>query len=263
MIKRLRRRKVRLNDGHFVYEDGNCSGQGGTFQQNTEVSVTGVYGTLLTLMLHGQQVKMLVLGDDTLLAVKGFTRETVKPMFAEAIRRVRVMGLNPEPVLSLVPSFCSALFWPIITGGVETFILAPEVSRFFARSGACFNWSKPSMSKDDAKAIVLGMVLSNAHWSHLPVLRVLANFVLKNFGDLTPIYTEEEHKSKQVEDVKFELSQNVGKFMLDVYGLQLVEVVHLEEYIASACLAGGCVSTFVSHPLLSKMAHAFAQARSS
>jgi hypothetical protein len=66
-----------------------------------------------------------------------------------------------------------------------------------------------------------------------------------------------------VEDVKFELSQNVGKFMLDVYGLQLVEVVHLEEYIASACLAGGCVSTFVSHPLLSKMAHAFAQARSS
>lgn len=119
------------------------------------------------------------------------------------------------------------------------------------------------MTKSSAEAIVLGMVLSNVHWSYLPVLRVFANFVLQKFGDLTPIYTEEEHKSKQVENVQFELSHNVGRFMLDVYGLQAVEVMHLEEYILSVCLAGGCVSTFVSHPLLSKMAHAFAQARSS
>lgn len=128
--------------GRFLYIWALCSGFGGTFQINSIGVLTAVVGrawvnlrTQLMLQYPGMDIgvcsdyiRFLGLGDDCLVGFKGVHPAMLAIVIKQTNEDLIEMGLNPTPVQSQVPSFCSALIWPICRNGKETFVLGDRKS---------------------------------------------------------------------------------------------------------------------------------------
>lgn len=260
--KSFSERLVKTAMGSFKYNYGWCSGIGATFQGNTFASIRAVLGAAKLSLKELEATinvdfKFMVLGDDSVLYVKGLPRTTWTKWHESVVLKLRLVGLLPEPVTSSIPSFCSAVFWPIKHKGSETTILAPELLRFMSRSGASFNWKRDKMSRDEARAINKGLALSNPHWAGLPVLRIYERCYRELDVKADMVSQYEEHKTTQDGEASdFTVSVYVLSYINRAYGLNQDQLYRLESELL-ACLSRAENAAFYSSPIVTAMARHF------
>lgn len=254
--------------GRFLYIWGLCSGFGGTYHINSigvTIAICGRLWVRLKAELTRVQgspptggifdyIRYIGLGDDGLVGIRGVSRKVVSVVKQQVVEDLKVMGLNPTPVHSAIPSFCSALFWPIVVDGHETYVLGPEILRALSRFGATYNHSKPTCTRVQGLAYCKGTVLSNMHWKGIPILRVLWDYYsgVDVEADVTQL---EEHKGYECDPtVKYSKSVKTNLFIKTAYGLDLEEVHLLESELHSALVLSRGGPCFFSSPLLHAMA---------
>lgn len=271
LFRSMTHRKVFTPFGKFDYLFGLCSGFGGTFHRNTlgvTIAVVGrVLANLKRLWPEGVAgadlesfIRFMGLGDDCLLAFRGVPPAVASQVLSASILDLAAMGLNPSPVAPQIVSFCSALFWPIIVDGRETFVLAPELLRQLSRFGATFNHKFPQCTNTQARALCLGMVKSNPFWQALPVLRVLYFYYidLEVKADLSQ---QEWHKTYVETTHTYARSSRVVQFMEIAYGLDAMSTKQLEDELHTALLASDARPCFFSSPLIHTAATHFHKMR--
>jgi len=261
--------------GRFLYIWGLCSGFGGTYHINSigvTIAICGRLWVRLKAELTRVQgsppvggifnyIRYIGLGDDGLVGIRGVRREVVAVVKQQVVEDLKVMGLNPTPVHSIIPSFCSALFWPIVVDGNETYVLGPEILRALSRFGATYNHSKPTCTRVQGLAYCKGTVLSNMHWKGIPILRVLWDYYsgVDVEADVSQL---EEHKGYECDPtVKYSKSVKTNLFIRKAYGLDLEEVHLLESELHSALTLSRGGPCFFSSPLLHAMASHFEKVR--
>jgi len=261
--------------GRFLYIWALCSGFGGTFQINSIGVLTAVVGRTWVnlraqLLLQNpaaeigtcaDYIRFLGLGDDCLLAFKGVPPAMMALVIKQTNEDLTEMGLNPTPVQSQVPSFCSALIWPICLNGKETYVLGPEILRLMSRFGATFSHKYPQCTREQGMAYSKGNVLSNVHWQGIPVLRILWNYYSKL--DVKADYTQREFHRTYDDDTSavYTMSTKTIHFMETAYGMNPEMTNMLECEVHTALLASGGGPCMFSSPYIHIMASNFEKAR--
>lgn len=259
----FRKRLVKTKYGKFEYISGECSGFAGTFVCNTIGCVTAILGRCKQFVLNEGLVSvkfmMLALGDDSLVFTSGLTLSQFNAMMTQVPADMIVMGLFPKPVVSLTPSFCSALFWPLLVNGEETLVLAPEVLRLLSRVGMSLSVKTGKFTHAEARALNKGLVLSNRAWAGLPILRVLHRVGMAIREDAK--FDLEPHKSYTFEEADYGISQYAEGFLEKTYGWNRAAVVELETQLLSTMEAAQGGPCFIRSSLLAQGAHHFAVVR--
>lgn len=261
--------------GVFMYIWALCSGFGGTFQINSIGVLTAVVGRTwvnlraqlmlanpgLDIGLCTDYIRFLGLGDDCLLAFKNVHPAMMAIVIKQTNEDLIAMGLNPTPVHSPVPSFCSALIWPVRTNGQETYVLGPEILRLISRFGATFSHKYPECTRAQGMAYSKGNVLSNVHWQGIPVLRILYAYYSKL--DVQADFSQREyHRTYDVDtDAVYTLSVKTIHFMETAYGMNPEMTNMLESELHTALVASGGGPCMFSSPYLHIMALHFEKTR--
>jgi hypothetical protein len=240
MWLKARDRNVVLPCGRFKYKNGLCSGWGGTFQKNTSGCTRVVIGSWRHVCAQfgvPSDCKMLALGDDGLLGVKGVSREMVSRMSVRLTEFIKGLGLKPKIHHTLAPQYCSSKFWPIIINGTETLILAPEIIRLFSRVGYVYT-AKPDhklYTFAECAGLMKGIVESNAHWVALPILRVLHKYYMSYSGKGIRQNNEPHQMVLTASDsVVYTISERVALFLQLNYDMGPVEVLEFEARLREA-----------------------------
>lgn len=252
MWLKARDRDVVLPCGRFTYKNGLCSGWGGTFHKNTSGCARVVIASWRCVCARNgiaSDCKMLALGDDGLLGVKGVSRETVSGMVKELTSFIKNLGLKPKIHCTLASQYCSSKFWPIVINGVETLILAPEIIRCFSRIGFVFT-AKPDhklYTHDECASLMKGIVESNAHWVALPIFRVLHKYYISYEGKGVR-QQNEPHQMVLTEskDTVYTISDRVAMFLQLNYDLDPVEVLAFEGRLQGLLEQSGYGPCFIS-----------------
>lgn len=275
LFKSMSHRWLYTPFGKFLYTWGLCSGFGGTYHINSIGVTIAVCGRLWVRLKEEltrangiapigeifDYIRYIGLGDDGLAAIRNVPRDIVAKVKQLVVEDLKTMGLHPTPVHSLIPSFCSALFWPIIVDGQETYVLGPEILRLLSRFGATFNHTKPTCTREQGLAYCKGNALSNMHWKGIPVLRVIWNYYSKVEGAVD-VSQLEEHKTYESDpDVKYAKSAKTNHFMTTAYGLDPEEVHSLESELHSALVLSRGGPCFFASPILHNMAEHFERVR--
>lgn len=259
----FRKRLVKTKFGNFEYISGECSGFAGTFVCNTIGCVTAILGRCKQFVISrgilGIKFVMIALGDDSLVFTSGLTKSQFNAMMSEVPAELIVMGLLPKPVVSLTPSFCSALFWPILVNSEETLVLAPEVLRLLSRVGMSLSVKSGKFTHAEARALNKGLALSNGAWAGLPILRVLHTVGIAIKEDA--VYELESHKSYSFEQADYAVSVYAEGFLEKTYGWNRASVQELETQLFSVMTAAQGGPCFISSSLLAQGAHHFARVR--
>lgn len=267
MLRKSRIRLVKTPWGVFTLDLALCSGFGLTFQANTAGCSIAVYGCFVVVSVHGvpkrvYELYLLALGDDSLLAVRGYTIEELRQMGPRFAKRLASCGLKAKTVACICPSFCSQIFWPIkisrCANGVwgpeiETIVMAPEIARFFSRFGATFTAKKDKSQFTVAEAIALsfGIILSNAHFVALPILRVF-HWYYHSVGTVGTVPSLEPHQIALLErgDTRYAVSDFVAGFLKHSYGWDAGDVLSFEKRLWDALAQSNGGPCLITDPFL-------------
>lgn len=267
MMRKSRYRIVKTPWGIFILDLALCSGFGLTFQANTSGCSIAVYGCFVVVCVDGvpqrvYEIYLLALGDDSLLAVRGYTIDELRQMGPRFAKRLAECGLKAKTVACICPSFCSQIFWPIkvfhcVDGtwgaGFETIVLAPEIARFFSRFGATFTAKKDKTLYTVSEAIALsfGIILSNAHFVGIPILRVF-HWYYHSVGTTGTVPTMEPHQITLPEraDTRYAVSDFAAGFLKHSYGWDAGDVQSFEKRLWDALAQSNGGPCLFSDPFL-------------
>jgi hypothetical protein len=218
---------------------------------------TSIGNTIINMMAHiwaihcynliGNNVefKMLALGDDNLLAVKG-----EKPDFVKFMNdKILLLGLVPKFFMSgNSPSYCSSVFIPVANDKNDlVYVLVPEVLRRLSKIG----WTVTIPSKRDT---LLGRLkaneLANMNTALVPVLRVFNEFytsVLDVASSLNEYRVHAKYNGSHI------ICESTFNWFQNVYGVSYDEIIELEEFLKSHLQKAGGSPSLWWHPVAAKM----------
>lgn len=188
--------------------------------------------------------RMLGLGDDNLLAVK--TKDKHK-LSAHILAVMTRLGLRAKLQVRQAASYCSAHFVPAIgPDGHETHLLVPDVKRIMSKCGLSVNSMKLSRTADHYASVFGGMPALDL----LPLGRCFRDAYV---ADLNARVEGPEWMVHTKMSVGFKASPGTAQAQADWLGVQVSELLVVDEYVYSALLATRGGPALITHPVLAAM----------
>jgi len=218
---------------------------------------TSIGNTIVNMMAHiwaideynklGNHVvfNMLALGDDNLLAVKGAGDD-----FCEFVSaKILLLGLQPKLFKSgKAPTYCSSVFVPVMdANNVEQYVLVPEVLRRLCKLG----WTVSSIPRGGTLCGRLkANEQSNLNNGLIPVSRIFNQHYLSVSDQAVKTSEYRVHSSYTS---NFYSGENTSDWFSEVYGLSVLEIDELENFIMEHLSKAKGKPSVWNHPLANKM----------
>jgi len=166
--------------------------------------------------------------------------------------KVASSGLQPKFKASgSKPTYCSAVFVPMIVGGIKQYVLTPEVMRRLCKLG----WSTKSLPKSITPAERLkSNELSNMSNSAMPISRVFYKFYT---GLKVKTHDLDEFRVHALMTEDCYTSAATMEWFQQVYGLGLEDITELESFLMDHLERANLMPSCWNHHLADKMYRTF------
>jgi len=202
--------------------------------------INGLVMSTILRKLGIKHYKMLVLGDDNLIVIRGIIAGRELDRIINAFKVVNnSLGFSVKIKSHhswANAEFCSSIFWPVQGG----FVLGPKIGRQLPKLG----FSLRALSDPDVKGMMLGW---KKQVKYIPVLRQYVALQLKMLGGVAANpYCDERAKYKSLVVEDHAITTETCDFFFDRYGIGVEEA---EESFANA-VNGAVRTSMVDWPLL-------------